>query len=148
MYYIVQIASIFFALFSAGHDAVTANHFSDYSETPANLRKFHHSGNRIRIVFLVMPSILIAFNPESWMLNYVLDAIITGLTGFFWIWLVFDPAINKSRHRSFSWDYLGDDDGVSRWLKKWFGRKSAGQWKAALCLLAIGLLNAAYILFT
>lgn len=142
MFYIAQLTSILVAVYLARNNATAVNHFSDHG-FPENLAQFHSSNLRLKLCLCAGLSLMIVFNHDAYFFNYLIDALIAGLTNAAWIWLVFDPVLNKTRKRGFNWDYLGDDNGTDRFLKKRLG-KNAGQIKAIICLVVIVGLNILY----
>lgn len=132
---IPQLTAILCAVYLARHDAPVANHFSDRGAEPLTIAKWHSNGFRLK--FCLSAGIAALFAPV-WLVALLVGAVVA-----LWIFLVFDPVLNKARKRGFSWDYLSDNDGTGRWLLKRFGKR-AGQIKALACLIGIIGINIIY----
>lgn len=131
MIYIIQAIAALFAFVLAKHDGPAVTVFEDKGITPLQMAVFHRYNNWVKFFFCIAASSVFAW---VW-----IDMILTGILSFLWIYLVFDPALNKSRPGR-SWDYMGSNDADGRRWLKWFG-KNAGEKKAVILLLLIIVIN-------
>lgn len=132
---IPQLTAILAAVYLARHDAPVANQFSDKGADLLTIAKWHSNGFRLKGAFTI--GIASLFIPD-W-----ITALLVGVAVAFWIFLLFDPVLNKARKRGFSWDYLSQNDGTGRWLLKRLGKR-AGQIKTLGCIIILTLTNILY----
>ena len=128
---ISQLLMIIYALFSAWHHAPAVNAMREYAPTP-NIYEdpFHFwSAGQVTIVAICISLGILSYHPLLW-------CIVSGFLSVAWYWLLFDIVLNKGTGKS--WDYLGNDATLDRFLKKRFG-KTGGEVKA-VCLVVIILI--------
>ena len=134
--YIVQVLSIAAAIAMAKHDAPAVIHFENKGVDPLTMSKFHRYNVWTKSVFCILCAV--AGGPVF------LDMFYPGILSALWIYLLFDPVLNKNRPGR-GWDYLGTNDADGRRWIKWFG-DNAGEFKAAILLLLIIGINVTILL--
>lgn len=129
----LQVISALFAVMAALHDApaVSNAHFYGWANPKYN-GQFHAANAALKVVFSLMAAV--PFLPD-----WKEAGIAFGLSGL-WVYLLFDPVLNRARSPKFDWWYLGKNDGDSRRWKAVFGSK-AGKVKAAILFTIIIAVN-------
>ncbi len=145
-----QLCAIGFSIALAKHNAPAVLHFEEYgfrssAEMNKAMAQFHRYNVWVKIIFCIL--VAVDRGPDQLPIesHHWVNMVFAGLTSAFWIWLIFDIALNLNRPGR-KWYYLGlnDADG-RRWIKR-LGEK-AGKIKAAILLAVIILLNVAKALF-
>lgn len=131
--YIVQALSIWAAFVFAWKDAPSVREFHNDGVSQEDMGKFHKNGSFLKLLVCILAGLV--FNE-----NYLFAGFSFVLSGL-WIWLLFDPVLNRARSQGFKLDYLGLNDADGRRWRKWFGDKNAGKWKAVVLSAAILILN-------
>lgn len=132
--YITQALSILFAFALAKHDGPAVLNFEDKGVDPLQMARFHRYNNWTKFAFCLSSA---ATGFPS-----IVDIGFAGLLSFLWIWLVFDPALNKARGKS--WDYIGTNDADGRKWVKWFPNRP-GEMKFVILLTLILGVNGAVV---
>lgn len=130
---LIQAIAIQFAIAMAFHDAPAVTNFELNGVTPEAMSTFHRNGWWSKVFFCL----ICALSP-GWGLWLKMAAY--GLLSGLWVYLLFDPVLNRSRRPRRPWDYLGLNDGDGRFWNSIFGRQ-AGKIKAVVLLLAIITIN-------
>lgn len=130
---ISQVLMILYIRMAAWHHAPAVNAMREYAPTPNPYEDPFHfwSFGQAVIVALCISLGLLSYQPWYW-------CAVMGLLCGCWYSLLFDPWISKGIHMN--WDYLGNDPGIDRWLKRLFG-KNAGQIKATILSAIIIVIN-------
>jgi hypothetical protein len=134
----LQAISFLFAYCLARHNAEPVSHFEFHGTTPKQMKIFHRWNNWTKFFFCCLASS--PFYPA------VLQMLSAGVFSFLWIYLVFDPVLNRNRSPKKPWDYLGLNDGDGRFWNGVFGRKS-GKWKAFILTTSLIAGNIIYQIF-
>lgn len=129
---IVQVISILFAVALAKHDAPAIDKFNERGIDNISMSVFHRYNAWLKLFFCIASAFAYCPNWKS--------AILAGLFSGLWIYLVFDIALNRSRHYKLKWHYLGLNDKDGRFWNNWFGDLS-GKAKAIVLLAAIIAVN-------
>lgn len=136
MIWLVQILAIQFAISMAKHDGPAVSNFEYYGAGDKDMAVFHRYGWWSKFFFCAAMTIV----PAQWPNTDLLDMFFRGLLSFLWIYLLFDPALNRSRKPRKDFFYLGLNDADGRFWNGTFGR-NGGKVKFIVLLAIIAGVN-------
>ena len=142
--YIVQAIAILFAVALAKHDAPAIIQFEKLEKDNLLMARFHRYNFWAKTLFCVLAALI--FLPKDIMTTKLpdfLNMFFSGLLSGLWIYLLFDPCLNKNRPGR-DWDYIGSNDADGRRWIKWFG-ENAGEKKAVILSVLVIAVNILFI---
>jgi hypothetical protein len=130
---IAQVLMVLYIRFASWHHAPAVNAMREYVPTPNPYEDPFHTNSwfQAAIVALSLSLGLLSYQHWSW-------CIVFGFNCAFLYWLLFDIWINRGTHKT--WNYLGHDPSLDRWLRKLFGTR-AGEMKAIILVVLIIISN-------
>jgi len=130
---ISQVLMVLYIRFAAWHHSPAVNAMREYVPTPNPYEDpFHtYAWLQAAIVALCISLGLLSYDTIWW-------CIVSGVLSACYYWLLFDVWVNLGTHRS--WDYLGKDPSLDRWLRRMFGSR-AGEMKAVILVVLIIIIN-------
>ena len=131
---ISQLLMIIYIRLASWHHAPAVKAMRDYIPTPNPYEDPFHfwSFGQGVVVSIIIAASMLSYQPWGW-------CIVSGVLCGLWYSLLFDPWLNKQIPGR-NWNYLGNDPGIDRFLKRIFG-KHAGEYKFVICGLLIVLIN-------
>jgi hypothetical protein len=146
MIIVIQIIALYFGYFSAKHDAPAVEVFEDKGANPSQMKQFHGSNLIMKMIVAISSGLLMSVTEGSFSFELLWEGVAAVVLSFTCISLVFDPVLNMNRNIiRRPWYYMSDKDATGKLLIKWFG-KSAGVWKAIICLVVIVGINLIFFL--
>lgn len=130
---ISQLLMILYIRLAAWHHAPAVNAMRDYVPSPNPYEDPFHTNAWIQamIVALCIALGLLSYQPLLW-------CVVSGMLSAFYYWLLFDVWLNLGTYKS--WDYLGNDATLDRWLRRLFSSR-AGEMKAVILVIVIVIIN-------